>query len=339
MVAITSGKVLVTGASGYIGAWVVKYLIERGYTVSVAVRNAKQGDFIANRFPEYKGKISYTLVPDIQKEDAYDEAVKNVDAIIHIASPVVWVWEDPEEIIGPAVGGAVNILKSAHKFGDKVQRVLLTSSALSISGGDAPPNTVLDESIWNTSSPANLKENGKKSSPWVVYDTSKTLAEKAAWDWVKENNPKFDFAAILPVFNFGPIIHDVPSKEKLSSTPSVFLSTFPAGDTSGSLVGDWVDVRDSALLHVLALETPAAGGERILTTNGTFAWQDLYDILIDAGYPNIPGKESKGVGKNKVNKTRFSNAKSLKLFPEFKYRGLEEAVKEMGAYFQEAGFF
>jgi len=337
MVAITSGKVLVTGGAGYIGAWVIKSAVDRGYSVVAAVRNDGQGDDIVNTFPEYKGKVTYTIVTDITEDGAYDEAVKDVDAVIHVASPVVWKWEDPSEIIGPAVKGTLGILNSAHKYGTNVKRVIFTSSSVAIHDYvSAEPGQVFDETQWNEISPAHVERDGKKSNPWEVYNASKTIAEKSAWAWVKETNPKFDVTAVLPVYTFGPHIHNV--KKRFGSTPAILLSTFPAGETSGKWIGDVIDVRDIALIHILSLEVPEASGERIVGTEGIFAWQDIYDVLNEAGYPNIPGKDTKGAGRNKVT-TRVSNAKSLRLFKGFQYRPFNEYIKEMGAALDKAGLF
>ncbi|KAI0061159.1 D-lactaldehyde dehydrogenase [Artomyces pyxidatus] len=336
MPSVTSGTILVTGASGFIGAWVVKYLVEQGFSVQIAVRNDRQGEFIENRFPEYKGKVSHINVPDIEKDGAYDEAVKGVDGIIHTASPVVFSWEDPEEIIGPAVRGATGILKSAQKFGTNVKRVLVTSSTVSILAydydGSAKPGLTFDETSWNTLA-LELKHD-KSSSPWLVYQTAKVKAEKAAVDYVEQNKPAFDLVTLLPSYNFGPFIHQ--TGQELGSTLGMLVGTFATPDTTGKLTGDWVDVRDTAKLHVLALQNAAIGGQRLAATNGIFAWQDMYDILNDAGY-DAPGKETKGAGKTKQN-TAVVNTKTFKYFPDFKYHPLEETVRDMGAELKARGF-
>lgn len=110
-----------------------------------SVRSQSQVDFIVNRFPEYSGKVSGVVVPDIEAPGAYDEAVKDVDGIIHAASPVVWKWEDPSEIIDPAVKGATGILVSAAKYGKNVKRVVLTSSAVAIVMEGQKEGDVYDE--------------------------------------------------------------------------------------------------------------------------------------------------------------------------------------------------
>ena len=100
---------------------------------------------MTRRFPEYEGKVIGVVIPDITIPGAYDEVVKDVDAIIHSASPMVFTWQDPSEIIDPAVKGATSILTSAAKFGKNVQRVILTSSAVAVGTGDQKKGEVYDE--------------------------------------------------------------------------------------------------------------------------------------------------------------------------------------------------
>ncbi|KAI0044603.1 NAD(P)-binding protein [Auriscalpium vulgare] len=330
MPTITPGStVLVTGGSGYIGAWVIKYLVERRYSVVAAVRNDEQGSFIVNRFPFYAGKVTYVNVPDISKDGAYDEAVSGVDAIIHIASPVILSWTDPQEVIGPAVKGTTSILNSAYKYGTKVKRVILTSSAAAVHHNDfrpsLKPGTFFDETFWNTT--AENATIDKNIDAWTVYCRSKVDAEKAGFSFIKEKKPAFDLASVLPVWNWGPYIHKVIPGISIGSSPGILLGSFKKPDVSGATAGDWVDVRDCALIHVLMLEVEAAGGERVGTTNGVFAWQDIFDILRDSGY-EAPGKDTYGAGAKKII-AQFSNAKTAKLFPDFKYRDVAQSVKEM----------
>ncbi|KAI0040575.1 NAD(P)-binding protein [Auriscalpium vulgare] len=332
MPALNSGLVLVTGGTGYVGAWVIKYLVDNGYDVVAAVRTAAQGDFLTNRFPAYSGRVSHAVVPDISKEGAYDDAVKDVDAIIHVASPLLYSWEDPQEVIGPAVAGTSGILKSATTYGAKVQRVIITSSASAVCG--FMTDKEYDENDWNL---ADLNtEHTKTSSPLAVYNTAKTRAEKAAFDYVRATQPRYDLVTLLPAFNFGPYIHQ-PGKH-FGSSPGALLAAFPVGgETSGALVAGFVDVRDSALLHVLALKNAELSGERLINANGVFAWQDLYDILNEAGY-DAPGKDTKGAGEKKHMKLLLRNNKTFKYFPDFKYRGLKESVLDMAVDLKSGGY-
>ena len=110
-----------------------------------SLRSQAQIEFVTKRFPEYEGKITGVVNPDITLPGAYDEIVQDVDAIIHAASPVVFTWEDPSEIIDPAVRGATGILASANKFGKRVKRVVLTSSKVAVSFEEQKEGDVFDE--------------------------------------------------------------------------------------------------------------------------------------------------------------------------------------------------
>ena len=147
----------------------------------------------------------------------------------------------------------------------------------------------------------------------------------------------------------------------LGSTPAMLFDRIRNPDTSGSLVGDCADVRETADIHILALEHPDIGGERVLVRSGkalvpisisfyeshayhsrrpaTFAWQDFYDVFNGPEFPktSTPGKDTKGAGKNK-SPAILSNAKAVKLWPEFKYRTFETTAKDMGDQLVKGGY-
>jgi len=128
-------KVLVTGASGFIAIWVIKSLLDQGYTVVGTVRSHSKGEYLQlllEKDSNNKDKFSYVIVEDIQKEGAFDEAVVGIDAVEHTASPFHFKVDDPRDLIEPAVKGTVGVLESIKKYGSSVKRVVITSSAASI---------------------------------------------------------------------------------------------------------------------------------------------------------------------------------------------------------------
>ncbi|PPQ88274.1 hypothetical protein CVT25_005437 [Psilocybe cyanescens] len=271
MPTITKGdKVLVSGANGYIAMWAVYLFLERGYSVRGTVRSEDKAKFMKDYFNSIGlgDKLETFIVEDIVKEGAFDEAVKGVDAIAHMASPFHANVKDPEEFLRPAVQGTVGILKSAVKNGDKVKRVVITSSCASIMSPPDKP-TKFSELDWNTLSPKQVEEQGSNTPPMTIYRASKTLAEKGAWEYHEKhkNEVQWDLAVINPPF--------------VSTLPRNFENPCwadkPFDDSTKEALSDsnsWVDVRDTALGHVLALEKSEAGGERIITTEGGYIWQE-----------------------------------------------------------------
>jgi nucleoside-diphosphate-sugar epimerase len=148
--------------------------------------------------------------------------------------------------------------------------------------------------VWNTPDTTQFEALGKNASPATVYSASKTYAEQSSWAWVKEHKPLWDFVTILPPLIWGPYIHQVrqaktrnkketcvlivrlylydihqPAKPHFGSSPGLLLDNIlNHPDTSGTYAGDCADVRDTADFHVLALENPDAGGERVLIGPG-----------------------------------------------------------------------
>ncbi|CCO29407.1 Putative uncharacterized oxidoreductase C513.07 [Rhizoctonia solani AG-1 IB] len=210
--------VLVTGASGFIAVWVVKTFLEAGYTVRGTVRSASKGDYLADLFKSHADKFQYVIVEDIAKEGAFDEAVKGVDAVAHTASPFHFQADDPQTLIEPAVQGTLGILSSVHKYAPNVQRIVITSSVAAIMDGSKPSGTVFTENDWNTFSLREVETKGRAAAGGDKYRASKTLAEKAAWAFVQERNPKFDIATINPPMVFGPILHQVSDPESLNTS-------------------------------------------------------------------------------------------------------------------------
>ncbi|KIO32657.1 hypothetical protein M407DRAFT_212638 [Tulasnella calospora MUT 4182] len=155
-------KVLVTGASGFIGAWVAKALLERGFTVIGTVRSEPKGEYLKTLFKQYENQFSYAIVPDVAEEGAFDKAVVGVDAVAHVASPVSYSAEDPQDLIRPALSGTLSILGSVKAYGTSVWRIVITSSRASIVN-DKPQAgwPTFDEADWNDVSPKEIELKGK----------------------------------------------------------------------------------------------------------------------------------------------------------------------------------
>ncbi|KAL3347482.1 hypothetical protein AABB24_021251 [Solanum stoloniferum] len=246
--------VCVTGASGFIASWLVKFLLHRGYTVKASVRDPndpKKTDHLTS-LDGAKERL-HLFKASLLEEGSFDAVVDGCEGVFHTASPCYLEVKDPQaELIDPALKGTLNVLGSVAKT-PTVRRVVLTSSiaAVSFNGKPRTPDVVIDETWW--SDPDFCRE----SQLWYVL--SKTLAEDAAWKFVKEK--AFDMVTINPAMVIG-------SSE-----------TYPNA-TSG-----WVNVKDVALAHILAFENPSANG-RYIMVESVAHYSELVQILREL-YPTM----------------------------------------------------
>lgn len=338
-------KVLVTGASGFIAAWVVKTLLEKGYIVVGTVRSDSKGKYLQNLFKEYGDRFSYVIVEDIAKEGAFDKAVVGVDAVQHTASPFHFKADDPQVLIEPALKGTVGILESIKKYAPGVKRVVITSSVAAIVHNKGREGVTYDESDWNNDSPKEVEEKGRNATPIHKYRVSKVLAERAAWDFVEKNKESvaFDLVTVNPPMVWGPIIHEVTSADQLNTSIANF-HRYTSKKTDPPLTdeqlkesyGNWCDVRDVAFVHVQALALPSAGGERFIVGSGGFTVQDILDALNASGeYPDVP-RGHPGSAKDTVHSV-YVSGKAEKTFG-FKLRTMRETVPETFLSLRERGF-
>ncbi|KAG8951126.1 methylglyoxal reductase (NADPH-dependent) gre2 [Tulasnella sp. 424] len=320
-------KVLVTGATGYIAVWVCKTLLDKGYSVVGTVRSDSKGEKLKELFKNYDDKFSYAIVEDISKDGAFDKAVVGVDAVQHMASPVTFGADDPQDLIVPAVKGTTGILESIKAYAPTVKRVVLTSSVTSILHEKTPP--VFDESDWNVDAPKAVEKLGRNAPGPAKYGASKVLAERAAWEFMDKNKDSinFDMVAINPSFVWGPLVGPVKSEKEINETLGFFRAHTTIKDPALtreqlSAPGSCADVRDVALVHTLALTNPEAAGERFIVNSSSFTYQDILDIIHEHGdHPDVP-KGFPGAGKDVI-KREYLNAKAEKTFG-IKFRSLQE---------------
>ncbi|CAE6492977.1 unnamed protein product [Rhizoctonia solani] len=328
--------VLVTGANGFIGTWICKTFLESGYRVRGAVRSHSKGRYLVEIFKDHAHDFLYHLVEDITKPGAFDEAVKGVEAVIHTASPDPTI-EDLQDIMIPAVNGTLELIHSVNRCGLEVKRIVYTSSGSAIIDPTKPAGTIYNDDDWNTWSVKQVEEKGKDAG-WDKYRASKVLAERAAWEEVKKQD-QWDLVAIHPLLTLGPIIHQVTKLSELNLSSLRFYNVLSAREEELSsdalLVPDlnFSDVRDVALAHLRAAEHENAGGQRFITCNGAYTWQDALDLLPDV-YSKPLG--TPGSGKS-VKHTVFDSTKSRKML-DLEYRDFEETIKDTAFEFYSRGW-
>jgi nucleoside-diphosphate-sugar epimerase len=264
-----SETVLVTGGTGYVAGWCIVGLLERGYSVRTTVRSLKKEQQVRDAVGtvvDPADRLSFA-VADLTSDDGWDEAVAGVDYVLHVASPLGNEnTRDAEELIGPARGGALRVLQASVKAG--VQRVVMTSAANAASPSDYREEGITDETLWTDPDDPSL----------TPYRKSKTVAEKAAWDFMASQDGATSLTTILPGAVFGPIL----TTSNLGSVQ--IIARMVTGRMPGTpRIGlEVVDVRDLADLHIRAMTSPGAAGQRFLGT-GEFVWMREIAQALKAG--------------------------------------------------------
>ncbi|KAH9918248.1 NAD(P)-binding protein [Epithele typhae] len=325
MPAIASGKVLVTGANGYVAVWIVKSLLDAGYAVRGVVRSEKKGVHLQKIFKPFGDNFEIAIVPDITDETAFGPLLEDVDAVLHTASPVDMTVIEPDDFIVPAVQGTTSVLKATATHGTRVRRVIVLSSTAAILHESATPMT-FDESSWNDQAVAETTARGRDAPAIVKYRASKTLAERAAWklqeDASARGDIQWDLVTLNPPFVFGPVLHEVDKPENLNFSAKLWYDNVVGGASGNDTSTNFVDVRDVAQAHVLALQKPEAGGNRFIIANGPFKWQDFVSAAHRLSEKIPPGNISYDPAKAEHH-VRYENAKSVSVLG-MKYRSVDE---------------
>lgn len=277
--------VLLTGAGGYIGKHVALQLLNSGYVVRASVRDLKRSQEIRDAVtPHLVAGIdlskALTFVQlDLEKDAGWNEALTGIDVLLHTASPFpIASPKDENELIRPAVDGTLRALRAAKSAG--VKRVVLTSSVAAIYGNDLPVGVKeFDETMWtDVSHPVGR----------VAYTKSKTLAERAAWDYVKSEASEIALTTINPVLVMG-----VPLDTHYGSSISVVERVLSGKDPMlPDLRFAIVDVKDVAKMHVDCIDVELTFGQRILASSQTLSFVDIAKIIKSA-YPDSKTKTSK----------------------------------------------
>ncbi|KHN38036.1 Bifunctional dihydroflavonol 4-reductase/flavanone 4-reductase [Glycine soja] len=231
---VSGGEIVcVTGAGGFIASWLVKHLLEKGYT-NGHLKELEGG----------KERLTLHKV-DLFDIDSIKEALNGCHGVFHTASPVT---DNPEEMVEPAVNGTKNVITAAAEA--KVRRVVFTSSIGTVY---MDPNTsrdaLVDESFWSD------LEYCKNTKNWYCY--GKTVAEQTAWDVAKERG--VDLVVVNPVLVIGPLLQPTIN----ASTIHILKYLTGSAKTYVNATQAYIHVRDVALAHILVYETPSASGRYI----------------------------------------------------------------------------
>ncbi|CAM1345650.1 NAD-dependent epimerase/dehydratase family protein [Tenacibaculum amylolyticum] len=269
-------KVLLTGISGFIGQHCAVALLKSGYAVKGSVRSLSKATRITEviaKEVDPKGNLEFCEL-DLLKDTGWDEAAADCDFIMHVASPFFSkVPKDENELIKPAVEGTVRALKAAHKAG--IKRVVLTSSMVAMLGA-VKGDEHITQASWTDVHAKNA----------TAYLKSKTLAEKAAWDYATANG--IELVTIHPGPVYGPTLSSNLSGESMTLFKRVLTGELQQMIHASINMSD---VRDVADIHVAALENEHAKGERfIVASEKAYSYKDITTLLKNSGYEKVSTK-------------------------------------------------
>jgi dihydroflavonol-4-reductase len=260
----TQGKVLVTGASGYIAGFIIQALVRDGWQVRGTIRNPARAAEVRATL----GLPDLELVAcDLMSDAGWAEAMAGIDHVQHIASPIpAGEPKNPDDLIIPAREGALRALRFAHAAG--VKRVVMTSSMAAIAYGHGDGHAPFTEADWSN----------VNSLDAYAYIKSKTLAERAARDWMTANGKGMEYVSINPAAVLGPVL-GADFSTSLEVVKKLLDGALPGLPNLGFGV---VDVRDVADLHVRAMTEPGLDGERFIA-QGRFLWMREVAEVLQAG--------------------------------------------------------
>jgi dihydroflavonol-4-reductase len=257
--------VLVTGGSGYLGGWCIVELLRRGYRVRTTVRNPSRETEVHEAVDSQVDSHHNLTVhqADLMSDEHWDNVIEGCDYVLHVASPFPPSQpKDPDELIVPAREGTLRVLGKALDHG--VQRVVVTSSIAAVRLAKGSEKRVLDEDDWTDPDSPDL----------TPYVRSKTIAERAAWDMVRERDEEERLAVVNPGAIIGPVLHS-----DLSYSLQAIERLLKGSPGVPRLGFNFVDVRDVADLELRAMTSPDAGGKRFIAVTKWLWMAEAGEIL------------------------------------------------------------
>jgi dihydroflavonol-4-reductase len=263
-----SETVLVTGGTGFVAGWCIVELLERGYQVRATIRDLKKEPAVRDAVAAVTDPADrLTFWPaDLTSDAGWAAAMAGCDYVLHVASPLgIDPVRDPDELIVPARDGTLRVLRAATGAG--VKRVVMTSACAAASPPVYSRDGITDETLWTDTGNRRLD----------AYRKSKTLAERAAWDYVRDHPGCTTLTTILPGAVFGPIL----SGDNLGSVQVIGRMLAGGVPATPRLGFEVVDVRDLAGAHVRAMTAAEAAGQRFIAV-GDFVWMSEVSTVLRA---------------------------------------------------------
>ena len=331
--------VLVTGGTGFIGLHCLQQLLDKGYKVRTTIRSESRKQEVMEAMKKHSSNCKNLefFIADLLNDDGWKEAVEGSKYVLHVASPFFLGEPENEDVfIKPAVEGTLRVLKACAD--SEVQKVVLTSSFAAVGYGHPREKEVYTEEDWSS-------VDGEISP----YAKSKTLAEKAAWEFVEnlEESKKFELTVINPVAVTGPMLtSDIGSSND-------FLLKLISGSMPAcpKIHMGYIDVRDVAKAHIFSMTEEKTNGERIIVSENEMFFAEVGKTLNEAGFKKSPTKEmpnflvkimSLFVGELKtllsaLNRKGDIDKTKAKSFFNWDYISTEQSVTETAQQLQDMG--
>ena len=262
-----AGTVLVTGGTGYIAGELIRQLLAKGWTVHATVRSkAKSEQLLRSRLGNPGEDRLKVFEAELMDDAGWKEANAGCSHVAHVASPIAASTpKDENDMIVPAREGTLRALRFARDAG--VKRFVQTSSMAAVAYGRNEKVYTVDESDWTDVTHPDV----------YPYVKSKTIAERAARDWVAEQGGGMEFVSVNPSMVLGPV-EDPDFSPSVEAVKQVLDGSMPMAPDLGFAI---VDTRDCADLHVRCLEEPGLAGERFLAAGQFMKIIEIADVLRD----------------------------------------------------------
>jgi len=254
-----SEVIFLTGGSGFLGSHILIQLLKGGYTVRAAVREKKAANFKKN-YEVYKNQLEVISISDIA-EDQFPDALKGVTAVIHTAAPINGRVDDAAELVKGAVDGLLNVTRQAEKAG--IKKIIITSTLLTA----ATPTMSFTDQDWYPVT----KEAALGGAGFDAYHAAKTLAEKELWSFA-DAHPHIEITTLNPPYLYGPFAEGftVSSGDYYALSTDLYIYKFLTPEGTFPTYPLYIDVRDAAKAHLLALSSPPTskvGRKRVIMSS------------------------------------------------------------------------
>ncbi|KAK5726152.1 hypothetical protein LTR17_012967 [Elasticomyces elasticus] len=273
-------RILVTGANGFIGSNIVDFLLSLGYIVRGTVRSEKPWLMDMFEAKYGAGRFESRVVPALDDKEALTTVLDGVSGVVHVGQQAsdVSFSADPNKVIPYVLAATEAVLEAASRV-KSVKRVVLTSSsAAAVIPQPGKGKHVLKQDTWNDASiqAAWDESTSAEIRGFMIYAASKTEGERAAFNWVKKNNPGFILNSVLPDYTIGEVLH--PS---IGSTGYLTAQLLEGNDAVINMIVSqyFVDAKDLARLHAIALFDPSVQSEHLFGLAASYTWKDVIDAL------------------------------------------------------------